>query len=58
MGIQSFEYPLQKIEAVPRVDSQGQLVAAEFKVDMKQMDVERKESMHRIGSQANWTESL
>ena len=58
VGLQSFEYPLQKIEPVPRVDNQGQLVGTEFKVDMEHMDLERRDSMHRIGSQANWTQSI
>lgn len=58
MGLQSYEHPLQKLKPVPRVDSQGQALGAVFKVDMAHKDLAKQESMHRVGSEANWAESI
>ena len=57
-GLQSFEHPLQKLKPVPRIDSQGQALGSGFKVDMAHRDIARQESMHRVGSEANWAESI
>lgn len=58
MGLQSYQHPLQKLKPVPRVDSQGQALGAGFKVDMGQKDLRKQESMHRVGSESNWAESI
>lgn len=55
MGLRSYEHPLQKLKPVPRVDSQGQALGAAFKVDMSHKD---KDIMHRVGSEANWAQSI
>lgn len=58
MGLQSYEHPLQQLKPVPRVDSEGQTLGAEFKVDMAKKDLKKQESMHRVGSETNWAESI
>lgn len=58
MGLQSYEHPLQQLKPVPRVDSQGQALGATFKVDMAHKDLRKQESMHRVGSESNWAESI
>ncbi|KAH7282889.1 hypothetical protein KP509_35G051600 [Ceratopteris richardii] len=55
MGLRSYEHPLQKLKAVPRVDSQGQALGAGFKVDMNTKD---EDIIHRVGSEANWSQSI
>lgn len=55
MGLRSYEHPLQKLKPVPRVDSQGQALGATFKVDMT---LKNKDTMPRVGSEANWAQSI
>uniref|UniRef100_A0A1J3I7X0 Stem-specific protein TSJT1 n=1 Tax=Noccaea caerulescens TaxID=107243 RepID=A0A1J3I7X0_NOCCA len=50
-GLMSFEHPMNKIKAMPRVDSEGFLCGANFKVDV----YSRVNSIPRRGSEANWT---
>ncbi|THU62083.1 hypothetical protein C4D60_Mb01t01420 [Musa balbisiana] len=51
-GLQSFEHPLNELKAMPRVDSQGQVCGATYKVD----DQAKKETkMPRVDSAANWS---
>ncbi|XP_010448133.1 PREDICTED: stem-specific protein TSJT1 [Camelina sativa] len=50
-GLMSFEHPMNKIKAMPRVDSEGVLCGANFKVDV----YNRVNSIPRRGSEANWT---
>ncbi|KAL5772462.1 hypothetical protein ACOSP7_012061 [Xanthoceras sorbifolium] len=49
-GLMSFEHPSNKIKAMPRVDSEGVMCGANFKVDVHS----RMGSMPRVGSEANW----
>ncbi|KAF3778506.1 Stem-specific protein [Nymphaea thermarum] len=49
-GLQSFEHPMNKLKAMPRVDSEGVLCGANFKVDT----YTKVNSMPRVGSSANW----
>ncbi|KAL9232422.1 hypothetical protein vseg_007536 [Gypsophila vaccaria] len=49
-GLVSFEHPMNKVKAMPRVDSQGVICGANFKVD----NFTRINSMPRSGSAANW----
>jgi len=58
MGLQSYEHPLQQLKPVVRVDRDGQRLAAEFEVDMAKKDLKKQESMHRVGSETNWAESI
>ncbi|KAJ8764708.1 hypothetical protein K2173_007797 [Erythroxylum novogranatense] len=51
-GLMSFEHPMNKVRAMPRVDSEGALCGANFKVDV----YTRINSLPRRGSAANWTE--
>lgn len=51
-GLMSFEHPMNKIKAMPRVDSEGVMCGANFKVDT----YTRVNSIPRRGSEANWTE--
>lgn len=52
-GLQSFEHPLNEVKPVPRVDSQGQVCGANFKVDAQV----KKDGpgMPRVGSAADWS---
>ncbi|CAM8940634.1 unnamed protein product [Rhodiola kirilowii] len=52
-GLRSFEHPSKELKAVPRVDSQGDVCGATFKVDQDS----KKESigMKKVGSEANWS---
>ncbi|KAG9441009.1 hypothetical protein H6P81_016863 [Aristolochia fimbriata] len=50
-GLKSFEHPMNRMKAMPRVDSEGVLCGANFKVDK----YSKINSMPRVGSQANWT---
>jgi len=50
-GLMSFEHPMNKMKAMPRVDSQGVICGANFKVDQ----YSRVNSMPRVGSSANWS---
>ncbi|KAF6141443.1 hypothetical protein GIB67_021259 [Kingdonia uniflora] len=49
-GLMSFEHPMNKMKAMPRVDSEGVLCGSNFKVD----NYTRINSMPRVGSAANW----
>lgn len=51
-GLQSFEHPLNEVKPMPRVDSQGQVCGATFKVDA---DSKKDSGMPRVGSAANWS---
>jgi hypothetical protein len=51
-GLMSFEHPMNKLKAMPRVDSEGAMCGANFKVDK----YARVNSIPRVGSQANWME--
>lgn len=51
-GLQSFEHPLNELKAVPRVDSQGQVCGATYKVDVES---KKDSGMPRVGSAANWS---
>eukprot|EP00252_Welwitschia_mirabilis_P016211 TRINITY_DN3578_c0_g1_i1.p1 TRINITY_DN3578_c0_g1~~TRINITY_DN3578_c0_g1_i1.p1 ORF type:complete len:253 (-),score=-14.64 TRINITY_DN3578_c0_g1_i1:305-1063(-) len=50
-GLQSFEHPLCPMQAVKRVDSQGQMCGATFRVDK----MSRVSSIPRVGSSADWS---
>lgn len=49
-GLASFEHPMKKMKAMPRVDSEGVMCGANFKVDV----YSKVQSMPRVGSEANW----
>lgn len=49
-GLASFEHPMKKMQAMPRVDSEGVMCGANFKVDL----YSKVKSMPRVGSEANW----
>lgn len=49
-GLMSFEHPKLKMKAMPRIDSEGVMCGANFKVDKQS----RIPSMPRVGSEANW----
>ncbi|KAF7150513.1 hypothetical protein RHSIM_Rhsim02G0127500 [Rhododendron simsii] len=49
-GLMSFEHPMNKMKAMPRIDSEGTMCGATFKVD----SYSRISSMPRVGSEANW----
>ncbi|XP_074290479.1 stem-specific protein TSJT1 [Silene latifolia] len=51
-GLVSFEHPMNKVKAMPRVDSQGVICGANFNVDK----YTRINSMPRSGSAANWSQ--
>lgn len=51
-GLMSFEHPMNMVKAMPRVDSQGVICGANFKVDK----FTRINSMPRTGSAANWSQ--
>ncbi|KAK3199037.1 hypothetical protein Dsin_022452 [Dipteronia sinensis] len=50
-GLMSFEHPMNKIKAMPRIDSEGVLCGSNFKVDV----YSRVSSIPRVGSEADWT---
>jgi len=50
VGLMSFEHPKNKLKAMPRIDSEGAMCGASFKVDVSS----KKASMPRVGSEANW----
>ncbi|XP_076910579.1 stem-specific protein TSJT1-like [Bidens hawaiensis] len=50
-GLMSFEHPKKKMKAISRVDSEGVMNGATFKVDM----YSKTQTMPRVGSEANWT---
>lgn len=49
-GLMSYEHPMHKMKAVPRVDSEGAMCGAYFAVDA----YSKINSMPRVGSSANW----
>ncbi|XP_043688695.1 stem-specific protein TSJT1-like [Telopea speciosissima] len=49
-GLTSFEHPMNKVKAMPRVDSEGVMCGSIFKVDV----FSRNSTMPRVGSEANW----
>lgn len=49
-GLMSFEQPSRKMKAMPRIDSEGMMCGANFKVDVQSS----VPSMPRVGSEANW----
>ncbi|CAI9088545.1 OLC1v1022895C1 [Oldenlandia corymbosa var. corymbosa] len=51
-GLMSFEHPMHKMRAMPRVDSEGAMCGANFKVDL----YSRVNSIPRVGSQTNWVD--
>ncbi|GJX12273.1 stem-specific protein TSJT1-like protein [Tanacetum coccineum] len=48
--LKSFEHPKNKMKAITRVDSEGAMCGATFKVDI----YAKTKSMPRVGSHANW----
>lgn len=50
-GLESFEHPLNKLKPVPRVDSQGEVCGATYKVDSEA----KKKSIPKVGSAADWS---
>lgn len=51
-GLMSFEHPLKKLRAMPRVDSEGVICGANFKVDL----YSRVNTIPRVGSETNWVD--
>jgi len=51
-GLMSFEHPMNKMRAMPRIDSEGAMCGANFKVDV----YSRVNSIPRVGSETNWTD--
>ncbi|PIM98868.1 hypothetical protein CDL12_28647 [Handroanthus impetiginosus] len=49
-GLISFEHPMHKMKAMPRIDSEGAMCGAYFAVDA----FSKINSMPRVGSSANW----
>lgn len=49
-GLKSFEHPMNRLKAMPRVDSEGVMCGANFKVDA----FTKINSMPRVGSATNW----
>ncbi|XP_019184689.1 PREDICTED: stem-specific protein TSJT1-like [Ipomoea nil] len=52
-GLMSFEHPMKQMKAMARVDSEGAMCGADFKVDHYSKVVNT--IMPRVGSEANWT---
>lgn len=50
-GLKSFERPMNRMKAMPRVDSEGAMCGAFFKVD----SCAKISAMPRVGSAANWS---
>ncbi|KAH9318288.1 hypothetical protein KI387_020057 [Taxus chinensis] len=50
-GLQSFEHPRNKLMPLPRIDSEGQMCGANFKVDEF---TKKGSAIPRVGSEANW----
>jgi hypothetical protein len=49
-GLQSFEHPSNKLMSMPRVDSDGQMCGANFKVNVY---AKKQTNMPRVVSEAN-----
>lgn len=54
-GLRSFEFPLNELKPVPRVDSSGQVCGATFKVDS---EAKKESAMPRVGSVQNWSQQI
>jgi len=52
-GLKSFEHPMNRLKPMPRVDSEGMMCGANFKVDT----FTKINSMPRVGSATNWASS-
>ncbi|RZC62991.1 hypothetical protein C5167_024763 [Papaver somniferum] len=50
-GLKNYEHPINKMKAMPRVDSEGVMCGASFNVDSHA----KIHSMPRVGSEANWS---
>lgn len=51
-GLQSYEHPLSPVTAVPRVNSQGQVCGATFKVEPSKKQTLRTNTFPRVGSES------
>lgn len=49
-GLMSYEHPMNKMKAMPRIDSEGVMCGAYFIIDK----FSKINSMPRVGSEANW----
>ena len=49
-GLKSFEHPMNRMKAMPRVDSEGVMCGAAFKVD----SAAKIAGVPRVGSAASW----
>lgn len=52
-GLQSYEHPFNKMKAVPRVDSTGQLCGSTFVVDSA-----KKGNIPHVNSETNWSQDI
>ncbi|RWV85032.1 hypothetical protein GW17_00053212 [Ensete ventricosum] len=52
-GLRSFEHPMNRMKAMPRVDSEGAMCGASFMVDASSEIA----AIPRVGSAANWASS-
>ncbi|CAN0852982.1 Stem-specific protein TSJT1 [Linum grandiflorum] len=52
-GLSSFEHPCSEVRAMPRIDSEGVMCGADFKVDV-QSNRGGAGGMPRVGSEVNW----
>ncbi|URD90064.1 hypothetical protein MUK42_27055 [Musa troglodytarum] len=52
-GLRSFEHPMNRMKAMPRVDSEGAMCGASFMVDA----ASKIAAIPRVGSAANWASS-
>jgi len=52
-GLKSFEHPMNGLKPMPRVDSEGMMCGANFKIDT----FNRINSIPRVGSATNWASS-
>ncbi|CAN1129542.1 Stem-specific protein TSJT1 [Linum perenne] len=53
-GLTSFEHPLSEVRAMPRIDSEGVMCGADFKVDVHSRVSGGAAAIPRVGSEANW----
>ncbi|KAL2495168.1 aluminum induced protein with YGL and LRDR motif [Forsythia ovata] len=49
-GLMSYEHPMNKMKAMPRIDSEGVMCGANFTIDT----FSKVNSIPRVGSEANW----
>lgn len=52
-GLHNYEHPLNKMKAMPRIDSSGQMCGATFVVDSA-----KKGSIPHVSSEANWAHDI